>query len=125
MNGFGSPSVVSVSRDSGHRFSKFTVDEISLVLGMGIEGDAHAGATVQHLSRVRRDPSQSNLRRGLLKAVLGHDEDGDVVRKGGVMWVVLSAGRIRPGDAIEVIAPVGAPIPLQTVSMRPLSIGPS
>jgi len=54
--------VVSVSRDGTHRFSKPVVDEIVLVEGWGIEGDAHAGTTVQHRSRVARDPSQPNLR---------------------------------------------------------------
>lgn len=33
-----------------------------LVAGIGLEGDAHAGATVQHRSRVMRDPRQPNLR---------------------------------------------------------------
>jgi hypothetical protein len=54
--------VVAVSRDSDHRFSKQPVDEIVLIAGWGVEGDAHAGTTVQHLSRVARDPSQPNLR---------------------------------------------------------------
>jgi MOSC domain-containing protein YiiM len=56
------PRVVSVSQDAAHRFSKPTVEEIVLVEGWGIEGDAHAGITVQHRSRVARDPSQPNLR---------------------------------------------------------------
>ncbi|WP_258375208.1 MOSC domain-containing protein [Curtobacterium sp. MCSS17_008] len=54
--------VVAVSRDGEHRFSKPVVEEITLVEGWGIEGDAHAGTTVQHRSRVARDPSQPNLR---------------------------------------------------------------
>jgi len=54
--------VVAVSRDGEHRFSKSVVDEVTLVAGWGIEGDAHAGTTVQHRSRVARDPSQPNLR---------------------------------------------------------------
>lgn len=54
--------VVAVSRDGEHRFSKPVVDEVTLVAGWGIEGDAHAGTTVQHRSRVARDPSQPNLR---------------------------------------------------------------
>jgi MOSC domain-containing protein YiiM len=54
--------VVSVSRDTAHHFSKPTVDEVVLVEGWGVEGDAHAGTTVQHRSRVARDPSQPNLR---------------------------------------------------------------
>ncbi|PZE75874.1 MOSC domain-containing protein [Curtobacterium sp. MCBD17_019] len=56
------PRVVAVSRDGAHRFSKPVVDEVVLVAGLGIEGDAHAGVTVQHRSRVARDPSQPNLR---------------------------------------------------------------
>ena len=54
--------VAGVSRDGRHRFSKPPVDAIRLVTGLGVEGDAHFGATVQHLSRVRRDPTQPNLR---------------------------------------------------------------
>ncbi|MDM7890301.1 MOSC domain-containing protein [Curtobacterium caseinilyticum] len=54
--------VVAVGRDAEHRFSKPVVEEITLVAGWGVEGDAHAGATVQHRSRVARDPSQPNLR---------------------------------------------------------------
>ncbi|WIE56078.1 MOSC domain-containing protein [Curtobacterium sp. MCBD17_003] len=57
-----SPRVVAVSRDSAHRFSKPVVEEVVLVEGLGVEGDAHAGVTVQHRSRVARDPSQPNLR---------------------------------------------------------------
>lgn len=56
------PRVVAVSRDDEHRFSKPVVDEVVLVEGWGVEGDAHAGTTVQHRSRVARDPSQPNLR---------------------------------------------------------------
>lgn len=33
-----------------------------LVAGLGVHGDAHAGITVRHRSRVARDPSQPNLR---------------------------------------------------------------
>jgi MOSC domain-containing protein YiiM len=54
--------VVSVSRDPGHHFSKVPVDQIQLRAGHGVEGDAHAGATVRHRSRVAADPSQPNLR---------------------------------------------------------------
>ncbi len=54
--------VVSVSRRDTHDFSKPTEASIRLIEGIGVEGDAHAGATVQHRSRVARDPSQANLR---------------------------------------------------------------
>ncbi|PZF30283.1 MOSC domain-containing protein [Curtobacterium sp. MCLR17_045] len=56
------PRVVAVSKDGEHRFSKPLVDAVTLVAGWGIEGDAHAGTTVQHRSRVARDPSQPNFR---------------------------------------------------------------
>lgn len=56
------PRVVAVSRDEMHRFSKVPVDSITLVAGLGVAGDAHAGTLVQHRSRVRRDPNQLNLR---------------------------------------------------------------
>jgi MOSC domain-containing protein YiiM len=42
---------------------------------------------------------------GLMKAVLGRDGDGNVVRKAGVMAVVLTGGEVRPGDAISVVLP--------------------
>ncbi len=57
-----SPHVVAVSRDETHRFSKVPVPTITLVAGLGVLGDAHAGTLVQHRSRVRRDPNQPNLR---------------------------------------------------------------
>jgi MOSC domain-containing protein YiiM len=56
------PRVVAVSRDGTHRFSKVPVASITLVAGLGVLGDAHAGTLVQHRSRVRRDPNQPNLR---------------------------------------------------------------
>ncbi|MFP3464072.1 MOSC domain-containing protein [Leifsonia sp. SIMBA_070] len=163
--------VISVSRDDEHRFSKQARESITLVAGLGVEGDAHFGATVQHLSRVRRDPTQPNLRQvhlihrelfdevtaevtpgelgenvttegvdllglprgtrlqlgdeavveltglrnpcvqidrfepGLLKEVVGTDDNGAPVRKAGVMAVVVSGGVVRPGDPIEVRLP--------------------
>lgn len=59
-----SPSgrVVAVARDDEHRFSKPTQERITLVAGHGVEGDAHAGATVKHRSRLARDPASPNLR---------------------------------------------------------------
>lgn len=56
------PRVLAVHRSAAHQFSKSTVAEIDLVEGVGVVGDAHAGTTVQHLSRVRADASQPNLR---------------------------------------------------------------
>lgn len=55
-------SVLSVHRSSDHAFSKQENDEIQLVAGLGVQGDAHVGAQVQHRSRVAADPTQPNLR---------------------------------------------------------------
>ena len=178
------PVVVDVGRDGGHNFSKPVVEEITLVEGWGVEGDAHAGVTVQHRSRVARDPSQPNLRQvhllhaelfdevadagytvgsgemgenvttrgidllglprgtrlrlgesaivevtglrnpcqqinafepGLLREVLGRDDDGVVERKGGVMSVVVAGGTVRAGDLIGVELPDGDRLPLEPV----------
>lgn len=176
--------VVGVAAGAVHAFSKQPLPSITLIEGLGVEGDAHAGTTVQHLSRIRRDPTQPNLRqvhlipievledvalsgfdvppgamgenvttrgvdllglpvgtvlelgdeavvrltglrnpcaqiddyrRGLLKEMLGRDEDGDVVRRAGVMAVVLRGGDVRPGDAIGLRQPAGERRRLQPV----------
>ena len=73
------PRVVSVSSDDEHRFTKPRREAITLVAGLGVEGDAHFGATVQHLSRVRRDPTQPNLRQvHLMHRELFDEVDADV-----------------------------------------------
>ena len=170
------PSVVAVSRSGAHTFSKIPEQSIRLIAGIGVEGDAHAGVTVKHRSRVKRDPSQPNLRQvhlihselhdalrasgfdvaagqmgenvttrgvdllslpvgarllvgddavievtglrnpcyqlddfqnGLMAAVLDRDEDGGLIRKAGVMAIVIVGGEIRPGDSIRIELPVG------------------
>lgn len=167
-------SVIAVSLKSSHAFTKTPVDQIHLLAGLGVEGDAHMGVTVKHRSRVAQDPTQPNLRQvhfihaelfdelaaqglilapgqlgenittqgldvlalpvdtklllgataivrltglrnpctqienfqpGLLKAVLGRAADGSVIRKAGVMGVVLVGGIVRPGDSIRVELP--------------------
>jgi MOSC domain-containing protein YiiM len=42
--------------------AKPSVDSVRLVAGLGVEGDAHAGANVKHRSRVARDAESPNLR---------------------------------------------------------------
>jgi MOSC domain-containing protein YiiM len=42
---------------------------------------------------------------GLMAAVLDRDAAGDLVRKAGVMGIVLTGGSVRPGDAIRVVFP--------------------
>jgi MOSC domain-containing protein YiiM len=54
--------VLAVSASSRHTFTKQVRARIRLAQGIGVEGDAHAGSTVKHRSRVRKDPTEPNLR---------------------------------------------------------------
>lgn len=176
--------VTAVSRSAAHTFSKTTQPVVRLVAGLGVEGDAHAGVTVKHRSRVARDPSQPNLRQvhlihcelhdelraagftvgpgdlgenvttrgldllalptgtrlslgeaavveltglrnpciqldrfrhGLTAAVLDRDAEGELVRKAGVMAVVVAGGEVRPGDGIGIELPAGPHRALEVV----------
>lgn len=173
---FSGGVVVAVSLNAVHQFSKSAQNSIRLLVGLGAEGDAHLGMTVQHRSRVAKDPTQPNLRQvhliheelfdelraggfrvapgaigenittrgidllalpegarlhigstaivgvtglrhpcrqlndyqpGLMAAVLGRDEQGNLVRKAGIMSVVLAAGEVKAGDPIKVELPLG------------------
>ena len=87
--------VVAVSRSARHRFTKDVSDAVLLVEGHGVEGDAHAGATVQHRSRKRWRPELPNLRQvHLLQAELLDDlaARGFCVSAGEVGENVLTRG---------------------------------
>lgn len=176
--------VIAVARDGAHRFSKQVVEAITILKGLGVEGDAHAGTTVKHRSRVRVDPSQPNLRQvhlihaellnevaekgfilapadlgenittqgidllalprgtvlaigasvrlkvtglrnpchqieafrpGLLAAVLDKTPDGALVRKSGIMSIVLAGGQVAAGDPIRIEYPAPPFLPLERV----------
>ena len=177
-------TIVSVSAARGHGFSKKPQMWIRLVTRLGVDGDAHAGRTVKHRSRVARDASQPNLRQvhlihaelfdelaardfaigpgdvgenvltrgidllglstgtrlhlgataivevtglrnpclqldrfqpGLMAAVLDRAADGELIRKAGIMGIVLADGDVRPGDAITATPPPGPHRPLEPV----------
>ena len=55
-------TVTAVHRSPTHTMRKMLEDSILLLAGLGVEGDAHAGITVKHRSRVAADPTQPNLR---------------------------------------------------------------
>ena len=176
--------VAAVSRSATHTLIKGNEPAIQLIQGLGVDGDAHAGVTVKHRSRVARDPSQPNLRQvhlihaelheelrssgfdvsagqmgenittegidllglptgtrlhlgegaiveitglrnpclqldqiqeGLMAAVLDRDEQGNLIRKAGIMGVVIAGGLVRQGDAIAVELPTAPHQPLQPV----------
>ncbi|GGK35013.1 MOSC domain-containing protein [Nocardia camponoti] len=169
-------TVVSVSSAAKHEFSKQVRSSIRLLAGLGVEGDAHAGVTVRHRSRVAQDPTQPNYRQvhliatelfddlaahgfslapgmlgenittrgidllalsagtrlrigpdaivevtglrnpcgqienfrtGLLKQVVGRDDSGELVRRAGVMGIVVAGGVVRAGTAIVATPPIG------------------
>jgi MOSC domain-containing protein YiiM len=108
--------VLAVHRSSSHSFSKYAEDDgITLVEGLGVEGDAHAGATVKHRSRVKRDPSSPNLRQvhllqsELFDALLEQDHAvfpgdlGENVTTRGIDLLALPTGTVlRLGEQAEV-----------------------
>jgi len=176
--------VTAVSQSTVHEFSKQNQMSIRLIAGLGVEGDAHSGETVQHRSRVARDPSQPNLRQvhlihaelhdelqaagfcvsagdmgenvttrgvdllglptgtrlhlgasavvevaglrnpcpqldafqpGLLAAVLDRDAEGALIRKAGVMGIVVVGGEVQPSNSIRVELPPEPHQPLKPV----------
>jgi MOSC domain-containing protein YiiM len=108
------PRVLAVCRSGRHGFSKPTALQIRLVAGLGVEGDAHAGATVKHRSRVARDAAQPNLRQVHLihaelfeelagRFRLGPGDVGENVTTRGIDLLALPAGaRLRLGEAAVV-----------------------
>jgi MOSC domain-containing protein YiiM len=71
--------VLAVSRSGKHSFTKPNVEAIRLLVGLGVEGDAHLGVTVQHCSHMRRDPTKPNLR----QVHLFHEELQEELRAAG------------------------------------------
>ena len=105
--------VSAVSLSTTHTFGKAPVSVINLVAGFGVSGDAHAGQTIQHRSRVAADPNQPNLR----QVHLIHEElfanlvaEGFTVTAGqlgenittrGLYLLALPTGtRLRIGEAV-------------------------
>jgi MOSC domain-containing protein YiiM len=52
---------------------------------------------------------------GLLTAVLGRDAEGHLIRKAGVMAIVIKSGDVKAGDTIAVDLPAGEQHPLLRV----------
>lgn len=176
--------VAAVAAHSLHAFSKVPQASILLVAGLGVDGDAHAGVTVKHRSRVAVDPTRPNLRQvhlihgelhdalkaqgfavhpgamgenvttrgldllalprgarlrlgataivevtglrnpclqldrfqpGLMAATFGRSEGGDLIRKAGIMGIVINGGRVGPGDRIEIEWPAAPHLVLEPV----------
>lgn len=111
----GTGVVAAVSRNGEHALGKQNRDRVRLTAGLGVDGDAHRGETVQHRSRVARDPSQPNLRQVHLIHAELHDElaavgftvgagqMGENITTRGIDLLALPAGtRLRLGAAAVV-----------------------
>ena len=177
-------TVQAVCLSAGHSTSKLPAAFIHLLAGLGVRGDAHLGATVQHRSRVAQDPTQPNLRQlhlmmgelldelqlrgfavvpgqmgenvvtrgldllalprgtrlmvgeravaevtglrnpcaqldglhpGLMAAVLDRDPAGRLIRRAGIMAVIVTGGEVRPGDSVLADLPALPYLPLERV----------
>jgi MOSC domain-containing protein YiiM len=110
-----SARILSVSLSPIHTFSKVVAPEITLLAGLGVEGDAHAGATVRHRYRVRKDPTEPNLCQvHLLHAelfaelaeqgiALSAGEMGENITTSGIDLLALGRGtRLHLGDSAVV-----------------------
>jgi len=102
-------SVLAVHASGIHTVSKTALPSITLVDGFGVEGDAHSGATVKHLSRVRRDATQPNLR----QIHLIHSELLDELREKGFDVEPGMMGENITTDGIDLLSlPTGANLKL-------------
>ncbi|HEY9331080.1 MAG TPA: MOSC domain-containing protein [Streptomyces sp.] len=84
-----SGTVTVVSSNESYTFTKPNRESVTLLTGLGVEGDVHAGVTVKHRSRVAQDPTQPNLR----QVHLIHEELFDELREAGF--------EVAPGDLGE------------------------
>jgi MOSC domain-containing protein YiiM len=74
------------------------------------------GAAVVEVTGLRNPCTQlDGIQKGLMAATLGRDEAGNLVRKAGIMGIVVEGGEVRPGDAIRVELPEQPHRPLQPV----------
>ena len=176
--------IVALARDEFHRVAKVPRQRLRLIAGLGVEGDAHAGLTMQHRSRWAKQRTVPNLRQvhlihaelfeelagkgyavapaemgenvttrgidllglstgthlrlgaeavievtglrnpcfklngiapGLMDAVLEKGPGKTLIRKGGVMAVVVASGDVEVGDAIEIVRTPEPFVPLAAV----------
>ena len=104
-NAAAHPRVLAVSLRRGHHFSKTPSLSIRLLTGLGVAGDAHMGTTVKHRSRVRKDPTEPNLR----QVHLMHAELFEELRVKGFDVTPGDLGENVTTSGIELLAlPAGA-----------------
>ena len=79
------------------------------LLGLPVGARLRLGAdAVVEVTGLRNPCAQlEGIAKGLMAAVLDRDADGNLVRKAGVMAIVVAGGEVHPGDLIEVELPAG------------------
>jgi len=89
--------------DIGENILTRNVDLLGLPTGTVLRIGATAEVEVTGL----RNPcvQLDRFKPGLMAATFDRDESGNLIRKAGVMAVVLTDGEVRPGDAIQVVFP--------------------
>ena len=87
----------------GENITTRGIDLIRLPLGARLVLGSSAVVEITGL----RNPCAKleELQKGLMRAVLGRDDEGRLVRKAGVMSIVVSGGEVRIGDPIAVELP--------------------
>lgn len=89
--------------DMGENVTTRGLDLLALPTGTRLRLGADA---VVEVTGLRNPCVQLNrFQAGLMQAVLDHDAEGNLVRKAGVMAIVLAGGEVRAGDAIAVELP--------------------
>jgi len=110
--------VTAVSRSLTHGMSKPNADVIRLLAGLGVEDDTHLGVTVQHRSRVARDPSQPNLR----QVHLIHAELHDALNAAGFPIAAGAMGENITTRRLALLAlPTGTHLQLGTTALIELT----
>jgi len=89
--------------EMGENITTRGVDLLALPTGARL----HLGdEAVVEVTGLRNPCAQlDGVQQGLMEAVLDRAPDGRLIRKAGVMGVVLEGGDVRPGDAIRVELP--------------------
>lgn len=98
-------AVTAVSQSPAHRFSKEPQASIRLLAGLGVEGDAHAGVTMQHRSRWAKQRTAPNLR----QVHLLHEELFEELAGAGFAVAAAELGENVTTRGVDLLAlPVGA-----------------
>jgi MOSC domain-containing protein YiiM len=99
--------------DMGENVTTRGIDLLTLPRGTILRLGSDAQVEVTGL----RNPCAQldRFRPGLMKAVLGRDGEGRLIRKAGIMAIVLVGGTVQPGDPIRVELPAEPHEPLDRV----------